>query len=128
MFNKEDILARLQRGEDAQKIANEFADLLNGVIEEKAAADAESKRQTEKVKDAQHMVDTILAYIEKWHPELKLGDVEYDVLEVIEALDATIPDLQRLLDLAQKVEKLAVSAPKVSMTDPFSAFFKLHNL
>ena len=128
MFNKEDILARLQRGEDAQKIANEFADLLNGVIEEKAQADAASKRQNEKIKDAEHMINAIMDYMGKWYPDLELGDIEYDTLEVMDAIDTVVPEVRKLMELAKKVEKLAVPAPKITATDPFAAFFKFHNL
>ena len=128
MFNKEDILARLQNGEDAQKIANEFADLLNGVIEEKAQADAASKRQNEKIKDAEHMINAIVDYMSKWYPDLELGDIEYDTLEVMDAIDATVPEVRKLMELAKKVEKLAAPAPKITTTDPFAAFFKFHNL
>ena len=50
MFNEKDILARLQNGEDAQKIADEMAAILNAAnktytdqkeAEKKAAADCE---------------------------------------------------------------------------------------
>ena len=69
MFNEKDILARLQNGEDAQAIADEFAKLLNNAnktyTEEQKKAEAEAKaKQIQKDKEDEMAV--ILEDLKDW--------------------------------------------------------------
>lgn len=70
MFDEKSILARLQNGEDAGAIANQFADMLNKSI---AAVQEQAKRnKIENMKDnlAEVMADAMFEYIELDRPEL----------------------------------------------------------
>ena len=69
MFNEKDILARLQNGEDAQTIADEFAKLLNNANKtytdevKKAEAEAKAKQIQQ---DKEDELDEILEYLKDW--------------------------------------------------------------
>ena len=69
MFNEKDILARLQNGEDAQAIADEFAKLLNNANKtytdevKKAEAEAKAKQIQQ---DKEDELDEILEYLKDW--------------------------------------------------------------
>ena len=69
MFNEKDILARLQNGEDAQVIADEFAKLLNSAnkayTEEQKKAEAEAKAKQIQ-QDKEDELDEILEYLREW--------------------------------------------------------------
>lgn len=70
MFDEKSILARLQNGEDATAIANQFADMLNKSI---ATVQEQAKRnKIENMKDnlADAMADAMFQYIELDRPEL----------------------------------------------------------
>lgn len=80
MYDKANILARLQNGEDAQDIANEIADLLNEAVAEHAEAE-EAKRlqaakEAEKVKAADLVVDHGRAFLKTYYPDLYVSDFE----------------------------------------------------
>ena len=70
MYTKNDIMARLQKGDDPQAIANEIADTLNAALKEyeenKAEAakkEAAAKKDAEKQKDMTELCNMFNAYI-----------------------------------------------------------------
>ena len=130
MFNMEDLLARLAAGENADAIATEFTNALNGAVQEQAKLDAARKKENEKLADAQRMVDTVLDFIDKWYPELGTETVEVDAAEVIDTIDQMINELKPMIQLLSKLNKIEPVKVKVQKTkgDPFSAFFKANNL
>ena len=118
MYDKENILARLQNGEDAQNIANEIADLLNAAVAEHAEAE-EAKRlqaakEAEKVKAADLVVEHGKAFLKTYYPDLYVSDFEtatgknlikfvddmlqeyYNFKSSIKNLDQLIADLENL--------------------------------
>ena len=104
MLNMEDILARLQNGEDAQDIANEFADVINQA--NKAYADQKAKEEEERIakervkqiqQDKEDELDEILEYFKEWmrryypkHDKIILeafdGNTAKDVITSIETI------------------------------------------
>ena len=104
MFNMEDILARLQNGEDAQAIANEFANVINQA--NKAYADQKAKEEEERIakerakqiqQDKEDELDEILEYFKEWmrryypkHDKIILetfdGNTAKDVIASIETI------------------------------------------
>lgn len=114
MFNMEDILARLQNGEDPEAIAEEFTDALNGAIDK--------QREDEAAKNDQHELNILLvaasgalkAYVEKKYPKVdkalleKLTDKD-SLAELIEglvvALDALSPLLEAFAEMEEKEEE-----------------------
>lgn len=132
MFNMEDILARLQNGEDPEAIAEEFTDALNGAIDK--------QREDEVIKKEQYELDRYLAaaseslrvYVEKKYPEVdkallnKLTDKDY-LAELIEGLVVTLDALSPLLDAFVAIEEKEEEKPEViaprKITPTFPASF-----
>jgi len=112
MINEKDILTRLQAGEDAQKIADELAAVLNAanatyIAEQKAKEEAARKAEAEKAAKeeernelAQIIADAVMDYIELVAPEL-VQDEEEELSgeEVRKLLDSMIPLMQSMKNL-----------------------------
>lgn len=95
MFNEKDILARLQNGEDAQKIADEMAAILNAAnktytdqieAEKKAAAALKAAAQKAKKEEADAIAASINQWVEK-HYGVKANVATGEML--IEIMDST---------------------------------------
>lgn len=112
MINEKDILTRLQAGEDAQKIADELAAVLNAanatyIAEQKAKEEAARKAEAEKAAKeeernelAQIIADAVMDYIELVAPELVQDDEEeLSGEEVRKLLDSMIPLMQSMKNL-----------------------------
>ena len=142
MYDVNDILARLQNGENADAIAQEFADALNDAIqkrnEEKAAAD----RKANKVATLTYILDEIIEFVEEFYPELIVDeDLEVtpeDVERIIEVLDVYAPKFKELNAALANLEASTSKpspAPKKAIpvsftidTDPINTFLKQHGL
>lgn len=81
-MNMNDIIARLQNGEDAQAIANEMADTLNAAVKQVAA---ESKKTDRKTQLAQEIADRVN---------------EYAALQGVDKTDIDAEDVETILDEA----------------------------
>ena len=104
MFSKDDILARLQKGESMDTIASEMADMLNAAKEEKDALDAQKKEsdRVEKAKEeaALVMLDGLSDYlVATGNEELQKEVVNVDVRKVVESLDQSMDLVTKLLKL-----------------------------
>ncbi len=120
MFNKDDILARLQNGDSVDEIATEMANALNcakteydvaeakRIEEEKRLAEIEAKANQEKEKKrelALNIIEKIVAYLE-YNEYQDMADrltnfTITDIDKIVDAFDATI-------ELAEMTEKLKV--------------------
>ncbi len=76
MFNEKDILARLQNGEDAQAIADEFAKVINNANkmyaeeQKKAEAEAKAKRiQQEKEDELAIILEDLKDWMRRYYPK-----------------------------------------------------------
>ena len=142
MYDVNDILARLQNGENADAIAQEFADALNGAIqkrnEEKAAAD----RKAEKVETLTYILENIVEFVTEFYPELIVDDdlevTPEDVERIIEVLDVYAPKFKELKAALANFEA-STSKPSHALkkelpvsftidTDPINTFLKQHGL
>ena len=131
MFNMEDILARLQNGEDPEAIAEEFTDALNGAIDKQREDEAAEKEQHELDIYLSAASETLKAYVEKKYPEVdkallnKLTAEDY-LAELIEglvvALDALSPLLDAFVAIEEKEEEKpeAIAPRKTTFTFPGS--------
>lgn len=116
MINEKDILARLQAGEDAQKIADELANVLNAAnatyvaeqeAKRKAAEEAAKKAaeaiaiEEEKNELAQIIADAIMDYLDIAAPGI-LDEDEDDLTgeEIRKLLDSMVPMLVSVKNLA----------------------------
>ena len=131
MFDKNDILSRLQNGEDATAIANEFANMLNAVIQEKAEADAAANKKNEKLCATRELTEHIFNYMKKWYPDLDLGmdELPDDVAEtVMAAFDDLIVELRPLVNLSKKLTSGPVKVSVKTSSDPIADFLKRYGL
>lgn len=116
MYTKNDIMARLQKGDDPQAIANEIADTLNAALKEyeesKAEAakkEAAAKKDAEKQKDMAELCNLFHAYMRKYYDWGEGEFDEDDVREIMEATEAAMlaaTELKDMLnDLAKKLDE-----------------------
>ena len=124
MFDEKTILARLQNGEDAQKIADEMAAVLNqankAYADQKAAEEAAKKRnEVQKKEDLQEILDLFTEWFKTYYGIDAKGELEADaVLELIDSIKdyvEALKDLETIFDIK--------NAPKIikSNTKPKSA-------
>ena len=108
MFNKEDILARLQNGDSADAIAQEMATALNEAqtaYDEAKAAEDKAKVEADRVLNAKRaaievMLDGVSDYlIAAGEADLQKEVKDIKIDKVIELLDGTI-------EMAKSLEKL----------------------
>lgn len=110
MFNMEDILARLQDGDDPEVIAEEFTDALNGAIDKQREDEAVKKEQYELDRYLTAASESLRTYVEKKYPEVdkalleKLTDKD-SLAELIEGLVVALDALSPLLDAFVAIEE-----------------------
>lgn len=111
MINQKDILAMLQEGVDADVLANEFAQALNGAIAEKKKADEAaslSKRKEERIAE---ILNLFMDYIEEFLPEF------YDI--TLRSFDPALA--VKALDDASKLTK-EIEKTSLNLEDIFKEF------
>ena len=122
MFTEKDILARLQNGEDVQKIADEMAAIINAAnktyADQKAAEEAAKKQnEVQKKEDLQEILDLFMDWMNAHYGIGTKGDITADqVIELIESLQEyveAIKDLEAIFG----VKKPAAKAVKASSAD-----------
>lgn len=127
MFDVNDILARLQNGEDAQKIADEMAATLNlankTYEDQKAKAEAEAKRaEIQKKEELQDILDMFVDWFGTYYgintAEVKEELTADQVIELIDSLKEYIDAIKGLESMFDK--KPAVKVIK-SNTKPANA-------
>lgn len=155
MINQMDILAALQSGADAEKIANDFAAALNAAIAEKAKADlakreAEEKAAREaelqkqkKINRMADLIDLLLDFLEDFYPDLYetgLRDA-VNAEAAVRIFDEAYAEMQKMTpvlnDLNNLLQKLEDGGVKIEQPrskhcgiadDPIANFLKNHNL
>ena len=124
MFDEKTILARLQNGEDAQKIADEMAatlNLANKTYEDQKAKEEAAKKQNEvqKKEDLQEILDMFADWFKTYYGIETKGELEADaVLELIDSIKEYVEALKGLETMFSMK-----NAPKIikSNTKPKSA-------
>lgn len=126
MITKEDMLARLMKGEDAEAIAKEMTDALNAAIveakkaeEEKAKKIEEEKREKQLDNLAAEIVKLMKAYIEIKAPEVLKGHEKelIDVKSFRDTIDGALKMITILGDSMSKLEDL-FEMPEVKLEAP----------
>jgi len=139
MYNVNDILARLQAGEDAEAIATEFTNSLNSAIEQDKArkAEAEAKRveeaeRNDKINKLTAILTAIDEYLEAYYPDLEIdfSASEEEIGELVDGIDELIEELASLSVLTGKFKGIKPTAikPKVKKEDPILKFLHDNNL
>lgn len=98
MYNINDILAQLQSGQSADEIAKSFTDALNAAIQKQKEQNRADERRKAKICDMTNLAEAIIDFISEYYSEVMPKDMdlditEADVAELIDELDATIPQL-----------------------------------
>lgn len=130
MFNEKDILARLQNGEDVQKIANEMAAALNQAnkvyTDQKAKEEADrvaaEKAEVQKREDLQEILDMFCDWLGTYY-KLDVAEIKSELKadQVIELIDS----LKEYIEAVKGLESMfsMKNTPKIikSNTKPKSA-------
>ena len=147
MYNINDILAQLQSGQSADEIAKSFTDALNAAIQKQNEQNKANERRKAKISDMTNLIEDVFDFISEYYPEVMPKDVdlnvtEADVAELIDELDATIPQLASAFkdfeELTVKpigttkkrpnVESVTFEAKDFSFGDAMEKFFKQNGL
>lgn len=147
MFTQKDILARLQKGEDVDAIANEFVTMLNAAQTEYAEAEkaksAEARIQKEKEEKLTRIYDLITQYFVKFYPDSFLTDAlkEEDVepKNLVKILDDSIKDISDYFQVLMSLKDLfgenpltggaqTITKRKENKPDNLEAFLKANGL
>lgn len=108
MVRVEDLMAAIQNGQSADDLAAEYAKALNEanarVEEAKAKAKVEAETQ---MADARAVVDPLVTYIQKYIPEMELGEVtDADLDEAAQFLVSAIDEVKAQLAPQLKLLKM----------------------
>lgn len=139
MYNVEDILARIQKGESPEDIANEFAAVVNAAIdldkkqkEEALAAAAQKAKEEELNGYINDMTVAMMKYIKAAYPEVaELMDSDEDIIDVSEirkmldvSVGAAIASLQLAAALSSPPSPTPTSKATSTPDDAISQFLK----
>ena len=109
MFDEKTILARLQNGEDIQKIANEMAAVINTANETYNKQKAEEAAKAKRAEDLQGILDLLAEWIADYYnmdvEELKADLTAESIIELMDScyeLVASVGDLEKMLGGVQK--------------------------
>lgn len=127
MYTKDDIMARLQKGDDPQAIANEIADTLNAAVaeyeENQKAAQREkeaAKRDSEKQKDMAELCRLFWNYMQKYYGWDEGEFSDEDVREVIESTEAAMVAATELKSMFENLNKTLNEQPAKSRHETIS--------
>lgn len=140
MVKVEDLMVAIQNGQSADDLAAEYAKALNEAnarvkADEEAKAKAKVEAETQ-MADARAVVDPLVTYIQKYIPEMELGEVtDADLDDAAQFLVSAIDELKAQLAPQLKLLKmLGGEAPKLNIKrkpqtiggkkDPIADFLK----
>ena len=122
-MNYEEIMARIQKGENPEAIVKEFTDNMNKAQAEVAAAkEAEAKNEA-KSKKMDEISATIAQALNEYAVVAGIPDVKLRGAEVRDILDEFLPVIESLKDVKIHVAKPNPKKMK-SIDDVFTDFFK----
>lgn len=134
MYNMEDILARLRNGEDADAIATELTNAMNGALEahkaEIAAKEAEAEAaelEEEKLDYFVDLVDGIIDFIKTYYVKSEeamefidefTNDLDYRTL--LDTIDRTVDEAQRdpMFQISLELLKRELKDSKAKVDSP----------
>lgn len=109
MVRVEDLMAAIQNGQSADDLAAEYAKALNEAnARVKADEEAKAKAKAEtQMADARAVVDPLVTYIQKYIPEMELGEVtDADLDEAAQFLVSAIDEVKAQLAPQLKLLKM----------------------
>ncbi len=107
MLNEKDILIRLQNGEDAQKIADEIASVINSATktyaEQQAAEEAKKKTEVQKKEDLKVILDMFCDWFGTYY-DMNIENIKSN-LKVDQVLDL-IDSIKEYVDALKGLETM----------------------
>lgn len=130
MFNQKDLLTALQNGENPEKIAQQFADALNGAIaqqkkeadEAKAKAEAAAKTQA-RIAAVQGILDAVTEFVKEFYPDMYdpavMGEANAEELDkaIYQAYQETMAMMGPLKELMKMKEQIEAQQAKAKPVD-----------
>ena len=124
MFDEKTILARLQNGEDAQKIADEMAAMINAAnkayadqkAEEEAARAAAKRAESQKKEDLQEIIDLFIEWLSTYYGVD--SQVELTADQVLEVIDSVFEYVEAMKSLESMFTKKVPTKVIKSNTKP----------
>lgn len=122
-MNYEEIMARIQKGENPEAIVKEFTDNMNKAQAEVAAAKEVEAKNELKNKKMDEISATIAQALNEYAVVAGIPDVKLRGAEVRDILDEFLPVIESLKDVKIHVAKPNPKKMK-SIDDVFTDFFK----
>ena len=127
-MNTYDFITRLRNGESPDDIANEVAAALNTALE----TIQKEEKEDEKLDRTNALLTEIDNYLADFYPELLPYAEDTTAEDFIAAMDKTIPELLKIIDLVDcfdlKINSTPIVEKKESVKDPITLFLKKNNL
>ena len=115
MFTKEDIIARLAKGEDAQSIADEMAKTLNEAVQETKDQDNKTNLRAAINEKATDLMNLLLEYfdVDETCTTEEMASLTDQLLDTIEAVVPLIEVIEKYDDKSASTRTTAKTSDKV---------------
>ena len=115
MFTKEDIIARLAKGEDAQSIADEMAKTLNEAVQETKDPDNKTNLRAAINEKATDLMNLLLKYfdVDETCTTDEMASLTDQLLDTIEAVVPLIEVIEKYDDKSASTRTTAKTSDKV---------------
>lgn len=115
MFTKEDIIARLAKGEDAQSIADEMAKTLNEAVQETKDQDNKANLRAAINEKATDLMNLLLEYfdVDETCTTDEMASLTDQLLDTIEAVVPLIEVMEKYDDKSASTRTTAKTSDKV---------------
>lgn len=115
MFTKEDIIARLAKGEDAQSIADEMAKTLNEAVQETKDQDNKTNLRAAINEKATDLMNLLLEYfnVDETCTTDEMASLTDQLLDTIEAVVPLIEVIEKYDDKSASTRTTAKTSDKV---------------
>ena len=122
-MNYNDIVARIQKGEKVEDIANEMTAMLNKAQEEIKAQEAKKVAAAEQDTKLNEIADRIAVALQDYLTLMGIDAEGLTGAEVRDMLDEFAPLMNKIKNLKVKIEKAPLDSPE----DVFGKWFKMMN-
>ena len=109
---KDDILERLMKGEDPNKIAQEFTDALNSAIKEQE----EKQEEVQKKEELQSVIDLFIEWLDKYY-EVPFDRSEVTADDIIELIEGAEEMVKAFTDMKPFLAKTTTIDPDKAIED-----------
>lgn len=115
MFTKEDIIARLAKGEDAQSIADEMAKTLNEAVQETKDQDNKTNLRAAINEKSTELMNLLLEYfnVDETCTTDEMASLTDQLLDTIEAVVPLIEVIEKYDDMSASTRTTAKTSDKV---------------